>query len=135
MQFRTVRIAIALAVALLAFIFFAPLVPFRTQAVCSSMFCQLMPTGGFYTGYNSIGLLLFHWGASLDTSFGIATYNPPIIIVTLGGSPSLLTAFGVWEFILFPITLFISALLSPEEFHLISTGISRLRQLKHNSQD
>src|SRR5260370_41699474 len=106
------------------FIFFVPLVPYRTQAVCSSSFsCPLTPVSGFYTGYNSLGSLFFHWGASLDTSFGDATYTPPTIMTTLGGYPSQLTAFGVSMFILLPIALFIATLLIPEELRIISAGL------------
>ncbi|TMI13866.1 hypothetical protein E6H33_09510 [Candidatus Bathyarchaeota archaeon] len=139
MQLRTLRLGIALTLALLIFIFFVPLVPYRTQAVCSSSFsCPLTPVSGFYTGYNSLGLLFFHWGASLGTSFGDATYTPPIVMTTLGGSPggspSQLTAFGVSLFILLPIALLIATLLSPEEWRILSAGFSYLQRLRHHSE-
>jgi hypothetical protein len=98
--FRTFRVGIALVVALLIFIFFIPLIPYRAWVICSSEFCQLIPVGGAYTGFNSAGFLFFHWGASLDTSFGVATYVPPVVMMTLGGELTQLTVFGVSLFIL-----------------------------------
>ena len=92
----------------------------------------------FYTGYNSLGLLFFHWSASLGTSFSDATYTPPIVMTTLGGSPggspSQLTAFGVSLFILLPIALLIATLLSPEEWRILSAGFSYLQRLRHHSE-
>jgi len=94
-----------------------------------------MPVSGFYTGYNSLGLLFFHWGASLDTSFDVATYVPPIVMMNVGGSPSYLTAFGFSMFILLPIALFIAALLSLEEWHMISVGLSRFQRWRDKQQE
>lgn len=135
MYFRTLRLGIALAVTIFVFTFFVPIVPYRTQAVCTSMFCGLTPIGGFYTGYNSLGLILFHWGASLDTSFGDSTYVPPIVMMTIGGEPSYLTAFGVSMFILLPLALLIATLLIPEEWRVISAGLSSLRRWRDRQQD
>jgi len=136
LQFRTLRLGIALTVALLIFIFFVPLVPYRTQVVCSSSFsCPLTPVSGFYTGYNSLGSLFFHWGASLDTSFGDATYMPPSIWIIIGGSLSQLTAFGVSMFILLPMAVFIATLLIPEELRVIAAGLSHLRRWRDRQQD
>ena len=84
-----------------------------------------MPIDGFYTGYNSLGLLFFHWGANLDTSFGVGEYTPPVISIVPGEQ---LTVFGVWIFVLFPITLLIAALLLPEEWRMVSAGRSRLQR-------
>src|SRR5260370_22962626 len=119
----------------LILIFFVPLVPYRTQAVCSSSFsCPLTPVSGFYTGYNSLGSLFFHRGASLDTSFDGATYMPPSIWVTIGGSLSQLTTFGVSMFVLLPIALLIATVASPEEWRIISAGFSYLKRLRTNSE-
>ncbi len=125
MQLRTLRLSIALAVAASVIIFFVPLVPYRIQEVCASFFCGLILNGGFATGFNSLGLLFFHWGASLDTSVGQITYVPPIISVVPGEA---LTVFGVWIFIHFPITLLMATLLLPEEWRLISAALSHIDQ-------
>ena len=122
--FRTMRLSIALAVALWVLIFFVPLVPYMIKEACTTPFCPLAPVDGFYAGYNSLELQIFGWGASLDTSFSFE-YVPPIMSIAPG---EWLTAFGVWIFVLFPITLFIAGLLLPEEWHMISAGLSRLQR-------
>ncbi len=123
MQLRTLRLSVVLIVAALVIIFFVPLVPYRIQEVCPSFFCGLIPSGGFATGFNSLGLLFFDWGASLDTSLGWITYVPPIISITRG---DVLTAFGVWIFVLLPIILLMPFLLLPEEWRIISAGLCRV---------
>jgi len=71
-----------------------------------------MPPSGYYTGLNSLGLILFKGGASWSNF--LSYYSPPLFVTNIAGSMGQLTAFGALLLVAFPIVLSAVALILPE---------------------
>jgi hypothetical protein len=71
-----------------------------------------MPSGGTYSGYNSIGYLLTGWGAGYSGWQG--GYLPPAITYEMGGQLTTMTAFGALIGVILPIAIACVGLFAPE---------------------
>lgn len=102
---KRIRIGIASILFGFLFVFFLPLIPFKIAVSCPA--CN-SPVGGYYTGYNSIGLEIFKWGASWQ-NFG-QYYTVPVISVSGG----VLSVGGVLFFLVLPASLIAAWIVIPE---------------------
>ena len=126
LSLQTARLGVAVAILSFLLAFFIPVFPYKMATDCTpppSGFytCGATLTLGFFIGFNSLGLNLFHWVASWDSSFGSGTYVPPVITYAIDGGWSQLTASGIFVLVILPILAFLAAsLIFPEEKMLLS---------------
>lgn len=113
------------------FVFFAPIVRYKILNDCAALPGCLhltSPHVAYFTGYNSIGLAVFKWGASWSNF--LSYYSPPRIAINMSGSTSLLTASGALLFVLLPLSLLALAFISPD----IIIGVRRLMSNLHSKR-
>jgi len=108
---RTIRLGVSLGLAGFLLVFFLPVLPY-TQL--SGPPCAAICVGVFpgFTGYQSLGFYATGWGAISGGWF--AGYQPPAVTYDFGGSPSTLTAFGVFLAMVLPTVVACVWLLAPE---------------------
>ncbi len=120
MRSRLLRVGAVTSLLAFVLVFFIPALPF-TQVVITptcpapgSGFssCPAIPSGGKYSGYQSIGLALANWGAA--SSDWLGGYVPPLMSFGTGSGFTVLTAMGVIPFALLPIAAACLWLLRPE---------------------
>ena len=117
MKPKQIRIVLQLSLIAFLFVFLVPVLPYRIPAmICplppgtgliNDWGCHPVPSGRYYTGYYSLGLVIFKWGA---------LWNPPAYysVMSIGGPAFLLTVLSV--------SLLSVLLMSPE----IMNGIRHL---------
>lgn len=120
-----VRRAIAAFVFSFLFIFFAPIVPYKILNDCAALPGCLVtsPHVAYFTGYNSIGLTVFKWGATWSSY--LSRYSTPRMVINLSGTASVLTASEALLFLVLPLSLLAIALISQDI-------VSGVRHLKSN---
>lgn len=126
---KLVRRTMAILLFSFLFIFFVPIVPYKILNDCvvlSGCPHLVSPHTIYFTGYYSIGLSVFKWGASW--SGFLSYYSPPRIAIGFGGSISQLTALGALLIVVLPLSLLAIALVSPE----IVNGVRRLMSNLHS---
>jgi hypothetical protein len=109
------RLRIGIAVSLVGFLalFFLPLIPFTRMIHASCVFsCAPIPSGGAYSGYDSIGYLMTGWGAIYSGWMG--GYIPPVVSYDLSGELTTLTGFGALLAIVYPIAVGCVGMFGPE---------------------
>jgi len=110
---RSLRIGLVLGMVGFLLLFFLPVIPFTKTIQISCVFsCPAVPTGGSYSGYNSVGYLFTGWGASYSGWLG--GYTPPAISLVSSDGPTTLTAFGAFIAVVLPIIVISAGLLAPQ---------------------
>lgn len=100
---KIIRIGVALVIFSFLFVFVLPLIPFKIAVPPCTGSAPILfgcpdQVGGHYSGYNSVGLLLFKWGASWQNGQGYASpfvtgsSIPGLLFIIL--LPSMLA--GIW---------------------------------------
>ena len=126
MKVRQIRVGVAIFLVIFLFVFFVPIIPYKTPVICPiGSHCLYVPPGTYNTGYDSLGLIVFKLGASWWSGAQWPYYLPlPSAMISLETSVDQLTG-GLGSLFLaaLPISLLVVVLISPE----IVSGIRHLK--------